>query len=85
MIYEYNQAEGRCDIKEYQGSTSRAEKDWATPRRRMLVHAVISIAFVCLMRIDEVLNLRFEDLKVIADNNISITLETRKTHQYGGK
>ena len=82
-IYAFNQAEGRCKIGEYCGSTSRAEKEWATPRKRLLVHAVVTIAFVCLLRIDEVLNLKFEDVKILGDNSISITLETRKTDQYG--
>lgn len=83
-MYAYNQAEGRSEIEEYHGSISRAEKGWATPRKRLLVHAVATIAFVCLMCIDEVLNLRFEDVEA-TDNHISITLETRKIHQYGGK
>jgi integrase len=90
-IYTYNQAEGRCDVAQYSGSTSRlrAEYDWGSPRKRLLVHTVMTIAFVCLMRIDEVLNLKFEDIKLKQDygdgNCISITLETRKTHQYGGE
>ena len=84
-MYEYNQAEGRCDIEEYSGSTLRAKKTWATPRKRLLVQAVVTIAFVCLMRIDEVLNLKFEDIMVDGENHITLTLESRKTHQYGGR
>ncbi len=84
-MYHYNQAERRSDIfAGTEKSPQKSVKTWGSPRRRIFVHAVVTIAFVCLMRIDEVLNLQFEDVKSSGTNRLSITLESRKTHQYGG-
>ena len=49
------------------------------------VLAVAKLAFACLLRINEVLTLRFEDIRIFDDNHIQINLAQRKTHQYGGK
>ena len=82
-LYSYNTAEGRSTV---QSCTPRVkDKDsWGSPRRRLLVHAVVTMAFVCLLRLDEVINLRFEDIQIHTDNHIELTLSSRKTHQYGG-
>ncbi|KAF8958230.1 hypothetical protein BDZ97DRAFT_1668802, partial [Flammula alnicola] len=66
--------------------TSRQEKslaDWGGPRARMLVHAVVCLAFVCLLRSDEVLNLRVEDVEFIDSHTISVTLPSRKNSPFG--
>jgi len=86
-MFRYNQAEGRSNIlEETPGRVPGVEKDpWGTARRRILVHAVAIISFHCLLRIDETLNLRFEDLTWdFTNETVSIQLETRKTHQFGG-
>src|SRR5262245_11681985 len=57
---------------------------WGGPRARLLVHAVVTIAFSCLLRIDETLNLRAKDVTILRTECISINLPQRKTNPYGG-
>jgi integrase len=59
-MYAYNHAEGRSEVQPFMDR--KAKQSWGNPRRRLLVHAVLTVAFVCLLRIDEALNLRFEDI-----------------------
>jgi hypothetical protein len=54
------------------------------PLMRQLIHTVIVIAFTCLLRLDEVLSLRTEDIEVLDEDRIKITLPKRKTKQTGG-
>lgn len=49
-----------------------------------LIHVTVTIAFTCLLRIDEVLNLQFDDV-VGDENRLTITLKSRKTAQFGGE
>jgi hypothetical protein len=58
---------------------------WGGPRARLLVHAVVTIAFSCLLRIDEALNLKATDITILNDQCMSINLSQRKTDPYGGK
>jgi integrase len=82
QMYDYNMAEGRSTV---QNLTSRVKGKviWGSPRHRLLVHAVTTLAFNCLLRLDEVLNLRFEDIE-LRDDSAVVTLSSRKTHQFGG-
>jgi integrase len=84
-IYAFNQAEGRCEVQAFIPHTrGKTNESWGTPRRRLLVHAVLTMAFVCLLRIDEALNLCFEDIKIHSSERIEIDLFSRKTHPFGG-
>lgn len=67
------------------GEDTEISTSWGGRRARLLVHAVITLAFVCLLRIDEVLNLRAENIEILSPTSISITLNSRKTQQLGGK
>ena len=82
QMYDYNMAEGRSTV---QNITSRVKSKelWGSPRHRLLVHAVTTLAFMCLLRLDEVLNLRFEDIE-LRDDSAIVTLSSRKTQQFGG-
>jgi integrase len=81
-MYDYNMADGRSTV---QNITSRVKGKelWGSPRHRLLVHAVTTLAFMCLLRLDEVLNLRFEDIE-LRDDSVIVTLSSRKTQQFGG-
>jgi integrase len=81
-MYAYNHAEGRSEVQPFMDR--KAKQSWGNPRRRLLVHAVLTVAFVCLLRIDEALNLRFEDIIFHSPEKIEIHLFKRKTHQCGG-
>ena len=51
-----------------------------------LVHAIITISFICLLRVEETLNLLNEDIEILESGHcISITLRKRKTNQFGGE
>ncbi len=68
-------------------SSASSDKEWGRERARRLVHAVITLSFVCLLRIDETLGLRLEDIELPQgpkSKSISITLQKRKTDQFGG-
>ena len=82
-MYTYNRADGRSDIKSYV-QHGKGEKTWRHARHRLLVHAVATIAFVCLLRLDEAANLRYDDLVIHSPTHIEVTLHSRKTHQYSG-
>ncbi len=82
MMYAYNMDQGRTNIKDF--SISKAKDQWGNPRRRLLVHAVVTLAFTCLMRIDEVLHLTFEDIIFHPAEHIEINLFSTKTHPFGG-
>jgi len=85
-LHEFNFDKGRCDLnRSTVGPVSPKDGAWGNARRRLLVLAVAKLAFACLLRINEVLTLRFEDIRIFDDNHIQINLAQRKTHQYGGK
>jgi hypothetical protein len=48
-----------------------------------LIHTTITIAFTCLLWIDEVLNLKFHDIEG-NEKCLTITLQHCKTVQFGG-
>lgn len=63
----------------------RSLDDWGGPRARTQAHAITTLAFVCLLRSDEVLNLRIEDIRVNPRNPTTITVDltSRKTSPFG--
>jgi integrase len=84
-IYAHNAVEGRSTLQIVTPRKSRSKdpESWGSPRHRLLVHAVTTLAFTCLLRLDEALNLRFEDIE-FHDDHAVVTLASRKTHQLGG-
>ena len=60
---------------------------WGGRKVRMLLQCVYIIAFLCLLRSDEVFRIRFEDIEVVdkITGHIILHLPFRKTHQNGGK
>ncbi|KAF9014432.1 hypothetical protein BDZ89DRAFT_962869 [Hymenopellis radicata] len=61
--------------------------DWAGPSLRICLHTIYCLAFVCLLRADEVLNIQVQDLSWEHDRNgipsLVLVLHFRKTHQFG--
>ena len=87
-IYEFN----RTIAKEAFGSTSHKRRaahpaDWAGHDIRAMLNLIYIIAFLCLLRFDEVLNLQWADI-VLEDHSagprLKVSLLARKTHQNGG-
>lgn len=57
---------------------------WGGPLRRRAVQAIYTIAFLCMLRIDEALKIQFHHIE-IGEKKIILTLPFRKTHQFGGE
>jgi hypothetical protein len=76
-------------MRDYQPG-KRAEKstaNWGGGRARRLLLAAYTIAFMCLLRVDEVLKIQVHDIQFSGEDEpdrISISLPFRKTHQCGG-
>ena len=51
-----------------------------------MLQCIYAIAFLCLLRFDEVLRIELKNIEVInqTKGHISLTLSFRKTHQYEG-
>jgi hypothetical protein len=88
-LYHFNHKNENWDIKGYKGPTPRNQKstihEWGTPLLRRLLQVVMIIAFLCLLRSDEVLKIRREHVQFLNNpRRIKLTLPFRKTHQGGG-
>lgn len=63
------------------------EDDWCGSNLRIGLHAIYTLAFVCLLRVDEVLHIQLRDLKWEQKDGaawLHLELRFRKTHQFGG-
>jgi integrase len=62
------------------------DSQWGGARLRMMLQCIYTIAFLCLLRFDEVLRIELKDIEVIDKfkGHIKLILPFRKTHQYGG-
>ncbi|KAG6819067.1 hypothetical protein H0H93_015786 [Arthromyces matolae] len=87
-LFKFNHEDGRDIIKQFEGPIPRGSKDlhsWGGARTRRLLQAVYTLAFVCLLRFDEVLKIEMKHLNVDTEKNmVTLMLPFRKTHQYGG-
>ena len=59
---------------------------WGGGRQRLMLQCIYTIAFLCLLRFDEVLKIQAHHLEVIDEGRgeIKLLLPFRKTHKYGG-
>lgn len=62
------------------------DQQWGGARLRIMLQCIYAIAFLCLLRFDEVLRIELKNIEVIdkLKGHIKLTLPFRKTHQYGG-
>ena len=62
------------------------DMQWGGARLRLMLQCIYTIAFLCLLRFDEVLRIELKDIEVVnrAKGQIKLSLPFRKTHQYGG-
>ncbi|KAF9233222.1 hypothetical protein BU15DRAFT_54200 [Melanogaster broomeanus] len=92
-LYHYNHLPQNWSIHPYQpGVRCRQPSedpnkgcldDWGGGRARRLVQAAYTIAFICLLRCDEVLKIQLHDIELFEEGFV-LTLPFRKTHQNGG-
>jgi hypothetical protein len=66
------------------GSTESTE--WGGARLRTMLQCIYTIAFLCLLRFDEVLRIQLKDIEIVDKfkGHFKLILPFRKTHQYGG-
>jgi hypothetical protein len=87
-LYDINHQPRNWEIKDY-APGSRSQKpvqQWGGGMARRALQAIYSIAFLCLLRADEVLNIRVEHIEFLENPpRMVLTLPYRKTHQDGGK
>jgi len=59
---------------------------WGGGRLRLMLQCIYTVAFLCLLRFDEVLKIQAHHLEVVdeASGEIMLSLPFRKTHKYGG-
>lgn len=60
---------------------------WAGSLKRKALQLIYSLAFLCLLRSDKVLKLRFEHISLETEGDLScikVTLPFQKTHKFGG-
>jgi hypothetical protein len=86
-LYESNHQSENWDLRNVSTQRKHAKdyNQWSGPLGRRLVQAVYTLAFVCMLRIDEVLKIRFEDIERTGPLSFKLTLPFRKTNQFGCK
>ena len=91
-LYDFNHQPERWNLNVEGMSSTRpaASQDrpdihqWGGPLHRRAVRAIYTIAFLCMLRIDEALKIQFHHIEIRA-KKITLTLPFRKTHQFGGE
>lgn len=87
-LYHYNHCPENWTIRAYQpgervrGSSGNDPSRWGGGRVRRLLSAAYTVAFICMLRFDEVLKIQVHDLRV-HDTQVALHLPFRKTHQNG--
>jgi hypothetical protein len=68
------------------GTLVHDDHSWGGGRLRLMLQCIYTIAFLCLLRFDEVLKIEAHHLEVMdeATGEVKLTLPFRKTHKYGG-
>ena len=86
-LHEYNAQFTVKNIAAQKNCVIGENSSWAGGRKRRMLQAIYTLAFLCLLRFDEVLKIQMHQLKVIdrSQGHFKLTLPFRKTHQYGGK
>ncbi|KAG1800902.1 DNA breaking-rejoining enzyme [Suillus plorans] len=83
-MYHFNHRPENWAILDYRpggrGDSSSESSHWAGGRIRRCLHAAYTIAFLCMLRSDEVLKIQLHDLHFFS-NGLVLTLPFRKTHQ----
>ena len=85
-MYEKNNEFEVQSFGTIQSHVNSEDQQWGGARLRIMLQCIYAIAFLCLLRFDEVLRIEVKDIEVIdkLKGHIKLTLPFRKTHQYGG-
>jgi len=86
-LYDFNHQPSKWDI--YEATTSRYQDghsihQWGGPMHRRAAKAIYTIAFLCMLRVDEALKIQMYHIEIGAKTS-TLTLPFSKTHQFGGE
>ncbi|KAG2086167.1 uncharacterized protein F5147DRAFT_644670 [Suillus discolor] len=81
-LYHHNHLDENWAIQPYQPGERLNSHHWGGGRARRLLQAAYTIAFVCMLRFDEVLKIQVHDFGVF-EKGVTLHLPFRKTHQNG--
>ncbi len=85
-LYDFNQRSENWDLKGYTpGTRNRAGDQWGGGHTRRLLGLAFTLAFSCLLRADEVLKIKSQDIVLIGEHRLELTVPFRKTSQYGSE
>jgi hypothetical protein len=85
-IYEFNHKREFRELKSV--GFYHKNKDphaWGGGQTRRLLIVAYTLAFLCLLWVDEVLQIQMHHITYLSDTKIKLTLPFRKTHQFGHK
>jgi len=86
-LYEFNFKVPVYRMGEAPADLIASDHGWAGEKQRRMLQCIYTIAFLCLLRFDEVLKIQAHQLEVIDEvkGEIKLTLPFRKTHKFGGE
>ncbi|KAJ3759914.1 hypothetical protein EV360DRAFT_81672 [Lentinula raphanica] len=86
-MYDYNRKPENWNIKAYEPTKRNTDKSgqWGGPRFRRELHLAYTLAFNCLLRVDEVLKIQAHEIRLVPGKKqcLEVTLPFRKTNQFG--
>jgi len=86
-LYDFNNNIADNISKNANNPKTKSIHEWGGPTTRRALHAIYTLAFICLLRSDEVLKIRRQDLELVKEDDqtvyMIVTLPFRKTHQDG--
>ncbi|KAJ3879046.1 hypothetical protein F5051DRAFT_303846, partial [Lentinula edodes] len=87
-MYDYNRKPENWIIRPYEPSKRSKDQEneqWGGPRFRRELHLAYTLAFACLLRVDEVLKIQAHEIRIVPENPkcLEVTLPFRKTNQFG--
>lgn len=88
QLYNFNMAYEDKPGPNTRKSKTGEDLPWGGGSLRMMLQLIYILAFLCLLRFDEVLKIQWSWVTLDTHNGrhrIKLALPYRKTHQYGGE
>ncbi|KAH9020928.1 hypothetical protein EDB85DRAFT_1872177, partial [Lactarius pseudohatsudake] len=83
-LYHFNSRVEVRDLRHPPVKKSKADcNQWAGQNARRLLQLAFTLAFSCLLRVDEVLKIQSHDFIDLGEDKLQLTLPFRKTSQFG--
>jgi hypothetical protein len=83
-LHDFNKKAENWVVQDYTAGTKKKLDQWGGGRARRLLQLAYTIAFSCLLRVDEVLKIQSRDFVLLGGDKLQLTLQFRKTSQFGG-